>query len=219
MVAGGTLGVTDDGTVYQCDNLRFPDSDKPYMRKFDSEGKYIGDLRKFCNINAGLMGTADGHPILLWENRYLLMLNDDEVIAEADLGPHFDLVEASEIASDGDSLYLLTTNGVIYHMPLDEGWETEDFLMLDVEATAEALRDIILTYSGNYGGPPDEIDESFWEVYSGDYRIEDLMDNFFGPGPFAYMTSGNYDFSFMLFGKDPYQTVYLVSRDGVEEVY
>jgi len=219
MVAGGTIGVTSDGTIYQCDNLRPPDPDEPYMRKFNKKGKFIEDLRKFSLINSGLAGIVDDHPIMLWRNRYLFKLEDDHVIAQADLGNHFETTKVDEIASDGESLYILATDGVIYEASLDYGWDTESFLTSDIESAAETYRAILLTYSTNHGFLPDKLADEFWETYSGDVAIDELAELFFGAGPFDYETNGRFDFSFRLFGRDSYQTVYLVTRDEVTELY
>jgi hypothetical protein len=216
MVAGGTIGVANDGTIIQCDNLRHPDPDKPYMRIFSPEGKYVRDLRKYCMLNSGLLGFADGQPILSWRKRYLLMLEGEYVAAQADLGGHFESVEANEIISDGENLYLLATDGAIYKLPIYDGWTTDSYSLDEVESAAEAFRNIMLVYISTYGSPPGEVDLEFWQLHESEDRIDGLLEFFFGDGPFDYRVNGRDDFSFKLFGRDSYQTIFQVTRDEVE---
>ncbi len=214
MVAGGTIVVDRDGTIYQCDNILSPVNQDVYMRTFYPDGKHKSDLGKFSVIGSGLVGKVGGAPVLYWLNRYLLRLKGDEIVSQADLGPDFHTVDVLDVASNTDSTFILTSDGVVYSFPLDEGWDDETENLGDVETAVEALRAGLDNYISTYGNPPDKLDYQF--MYDNVDDIDKVLANFYGQGPFDYEREGATDFSLLILGRDPYQTLYKVTRYGYE---
>ncbi len=219
MVAGGTVGISDEGYIYQCDNIRDANPEKSYLRQFDLKGNLTGELSKFSRINAGLLGVVGDNALLVWQNRYLLKIDGGSIIADADLGEHFEQAEMTDIASGAGKLYILASDGAIYTMSLDDDWSTESFIVGDVEEAAEEIRGLIVDYYNSYGFQPEKIDREFLEVRAGDSEADDLLELFYGAGPFDYETSGRDDFSLLLLGRDSFQKLFSVTRDGVRELY
>jgi hypothetical protein len=66
---------------------------------------------------------------------------------------------------------------------------------------------------------PDELDYQFLSDNITDSDVDELLEVFFGPGPFNYQKLEHDNFSFMLLGHDLYQTLFRVTRTGTELVY
>jgi len=218
MVAGGTIAVGTDGVIYQCDNIRPPDPGKAYMRLFDMDGNYSADLTKFSLISSGLLGIAGDEAILSWQERYLLHIKSEVIISQADLGPHFADADVLGVTSASESMYMLSSNGVIYELPIDEEWDKKSYPSDDVEVAADELRNIVMDYINTYGFPPEKLDYKFLSEQKKEAELDGLLEVFFGPGPFDYQDLGQGEFSFLLLGRDPYQSLLRVTRTGVKPV-
>ena len=218
MVAGGTIAIAPDGLIYQCDNIRPPDPDEPYMRLFDRDGNHSADLTKFSLINSGLVGMAAGDAVLSWQQHYLLRIRSEVIISQVDLGTHFYDADILGVSSADALMYILASDSVIYTLPIKDGWDNRNYPSDEIDIAAEGLRSIVMDYITAYGSPPDRLDYRFLDDNKKEADLDGLLEDFYGPGPFDYRNPGKGEFSFLLLGRDPFQTLLRVTRTGIKPV-